>query len=205
MLFKNILSFFVCVACLTLLPSHFVLAQDADLLLPSDQAAQIVDEIQQSQETAPPPSFASMTREPLVAEMMLRAYEVEGLRVPVNTPSLFFTVREQALIEEARRGVTARLATDRELDAAQDGDSIVKGPREVSIGGILYAGANDWVIWLNGEKITPQSLPSEITDITVNKDSVKLKWFDAYTNQIFPIKLKTHQRFNLDSRIFITG
>jgi len=119
-------------------------------------------------------------------------------------PSLFFTPAEQSLIAEARAGFTARPPTAAELQRAKDGN-VSTGPREIALAGIVYLSAGDWTIWLNGQKVTPKRLPPEILDIKVRKNSIKLKWFDAYTNQIFPIKLKTHQRFNIDTRIFLPG
>jgi hypothetical protein len=32
-----------------------------------------------------------------------------------------------------------------------------------------------------------------------------MKWFDEYTNQVFPIRLRPHQRFNIDARMFLPG
>ncbi len=141
----------------------------------------------------------------------------EGLSVIINRidkvrpdidlnqiPSLFFTPSEQSLIAEARLGLTARAPSQTELNAAEQGEIII-GPRELALGGIVYSSSTDWTIWLNGEKITRDRLPPEIYDIEVRKDYIKLKWFDAYTNQIFPVKLRTHQRFNIDTRIFLPG
>ena len=108
------------------------------------------------------------------------------------------------MIAEARAGFTARPPTDTELRNATDGNVKI-GVREINLAGIVYLSAGDWTIWLNGQKVTPSRLPPEILDIKVRKNSIKLKWFDEYTNQIFPIKLKTHQRFNIDTRIFLPG
>ena len=119
-------------------------------------------------------------------------------------PSLFFTPSEQSLIADARLGLTTRAPTDFELRQAEDGN-VPRGPRELSLGGIIYASSSDWSIWMNGQKITPNRLPPEILDIKVRKKYIRLKWFDAYTNQIFPVKLKPHQRFNIDTRIFLPG
>ncbi len=119
-------------------------------------------------------------------------------------PSLFFTPSEQSLVAEARLGLTARAPTGTELRQAEAGNVPI-GPRELALGGIVYLSSNDWTIWLNGEKITRNRLPSQIYDIDVKKNYVRLKWFDAYTNQIFPVKLRAHQRFNIDTRIFLPG
>ena len=122
----------------------------------------------------------------------------------LSVPSLFFTPSEQSLIQEARLGYTTRAPTPGEIRNAEDG-SVPLGPRELALGGIIYSSRGDWSIWLNGQQITPKRLPPEILDISVRKDRIKLKWFDAYTNQIFPIMLKPHQRFNIDTRIFLPG
>jgi len=146
-----------------------------------------------------------LSDEQIVQEMRDRASKEEEVRQPAGNISMFFTPRELNLLNEARQGLTARLATDQEIRDSQNDAPIPRGPREISVGGILFIDSNDWVVWINAQKITPERIPSEITDIIVSKDSVKLKWFDAYTNQIFPIKLKTHQRFNIDTRIFLPG
>jgi hypothetical protein len=42
-------------------------------------------------------------------------------------------------------------------------------------------------------------------DIKVSRAYIDLKWFDGYTNKIYPIRLRPQERFNLDSRIFLPG
>lgn len=77
--------------------------------------------------------------------------------------------------------------------------------RDISLGGIVFNSARDWTIWLNGRRITPDALPKEVIDLRVFSEYVEMKWFDEYTNQIFPIRLRAHQRFNIDNRIFLPG
>ena len=119
-------------------------------------------------------------------------------------PSLFLTPSEQSLIQEARLGLTTRAPTAAELRQGKDG-AVSIGPRELALGGIVYSSAGEWSVWLNGQQITPKRLPPEILDIKVRRNSIRLKWFDAHTNQIFPVKLKPLQRFNIDTRIFLPG
>lgn len=148
-------------------------------------------------------SMAQVVQDDIAQEIseniILRQPEVQIDQIP----SLFFTADEAALIASVRNGITARQPTESEL--RNNGNLPAAGPRELALGGIVYSSASDWTIWLNGEKITPKRLPPEILDIKVKKDQISLKWFDAYTNQIFPIKLKPHQRFNIDTRIFLPG
>ena len=113
-------------------------------------------------------------------------------------PSLFFTVWEHDLVIDARRGLTTR------MPGTDDGVTQT-GPRDVALGGIVYRGAKNWVIWLNELQVSPTAIPDEVIDLKVFKDYVELEWFDASTNQIFPIRLRPHQRFNLDTRMFLPG
>ncbi len=140
----------------------------------------------------------------LVDEMVDRIELVRPRIDPTLIPSMFFTPSEESLIQEARLGLTTRAPTDSEIRRAEDG-TVIKGPRELSLGGIVYLSAGDWTIWLNGQKVTPDRIPPEVLDIVVRKNTVKIKWFDEYTNQIFPIKLRSHQRFNIDTRVFLPG
>jgi hypothetical protein len=119
-------------------------------------------------------------------------------------PSLFFSTWEHDLIIDARRGITSGTAIVDE-NVIEDSAIITSGPRDISLSGILYVSSKDWTIWLNGIRVTPRAIPESIMDIKVFKDYVELDWFDPSTNQIFPIRLRTHQRFNLDTRIFLPG
>ncbi|MCD8520193.1 MAG: hypothetical protein LRY36_01395 [Alphaproteobacteria bacterium] len=131
---------------------------------------------------------------------------------PDELRSLFFTFWEHNAIKDARnaRGL-ARPPTEAELAMLSDGgeelERIRPPPeeREIRLGGIVFTRQGDWTIWLNSKRITPQALPREIVELRVYKDYIELKWLDEYTRQIFPIRLRPHQRFNMDSRIFLPG
>lgn len=114
--------------------------------------------------------------------------------------SLLFTASQHSLIIEAKEGFMTRPP-----EGTVSKEPPPMGPREVVVGGIIYVSKGDWVVWLNGQKIGPDNLPPEILDIRVSKEFIKLKWYDAFTNQVFPIKLRAHQRFNIDTRIFLPG
>ncbi|MCB9973342.1 MAG: hypothetical protein H6863_05360 [Rhodospirillales bacterium] len=115
-------------------------------------------------------------------------------------PSLFFTPETLALLKDALGGLNTTALAD-----VGDGSPKEPGIRELALGGIVYESKEDWTIWLNGRRITPNTIPGEIFDMTVYKEFVDLKWYDAYTNRLFPIRLRANERFNLDSRLFLTG
>ena len=118
-------------------------------------------------------------------------------QVDINKmPSLFFNVWEHDLILDARRGMTTGIG-DEGIEQA--------GNRDISLGGIVYVSGNDWTVWINNTRVTPKAIPAQIMDLKVYKEHIDLEWFDSTTNQIFPIRLRAHQRFNLDTRIFLPG
>lgn len=131
---------------------------------------------------------------------------------PNDVPSLVFTFWEHTAIKDARRSRgMVRPPTDDELmkDLKQGPQTFKNKPppeeRDISLGGIVYVTAEDWTIWLNGKRVTPKALPKEAIDLKVYDGYIEMKWFDEYTNQIFPIRLRPHQRFNIDTRIFLPG
>ena len=125
-----------------------------------------------------------------------------------SIPSLFFTYWQHKAILEAQssRGVV-RPPTQAELDAIDRGDDFAPDPgvRDITLGGIVFAQDDDWVIWINGQRVTPDAVPKEVLDLKVFEDYIEIKWLDDFTNQIFPLRLRAHQRFNLDARMFLPG
>ena len=132
---------------------------------------------------------------------------------PENMPSVLFMFWEHSAIKDAKRarGVARPPTEDelaREIGRKQQIEQRVKPPpeaRDITLGGIVYRASSDWTIWLNGKRVTPDALPEEVIDIRVFNEYIELKWYDDWTNQIFPIRMKAHQRFNIDTRIFLPG
>lgn len=127
-----------------------------------------------------------------------------------DIPSLVFAAGQHALLSEARIGFNTRVPTKKELeeDLPDPDDPNYRPPpsvRVLSLGGIVFNNPDEWTIYLNAKRITPAALPAEAVDLRVYKDFIELRWFDLQTNQIFPIRLRPNQRFNLDSRIFLPG
>ncbi len=151
-------------------------AQDVESALPQEQGA--------AEQVAPAPKTLSMQDEV----------------TPQEIPSLFFTMDALALIKDAIEGLNTSTNVD-----VTDGSEKEPGIRELALGGIVYERSDDWTIWLNGLRITPDTIPGEIFDLSVSKEYIDIKWYDAYTNRLYPIRLRANERFNLDSRLFLTG
>lgn len=136
---------------------------------------------------------------------------------PGSFPSLLFTYWELQSIEDARNSIgQTRPPTEEEAQQlanipgsnnsmTEEPVPIDPGIRIINLSGITYKSSDRWTIWLNGERVTPESLPEQVIDLRVYKNYVEMKWFDEYKNQIIPIRLRAHQRFNIDSRVFLPG
>ncbi|MCK6418412.1 MAG: hypothetical protein L6Q57_05675 [Alphaproteobacteria bacterium] len=129
---------------------------------------------------------------------------------PSEVPSLLFTFWEHESLMDARNSIgVVRAPTQAEIDDDRPLSEPKQKPppemRYITLGGIVFAGDKDWTIWLNGQRVEPKAVPPEVIDLKVYKDYVDIKWFDDYTNQIYPIRLRPHQRFNIDTRIFLPG
>ncbi len=146
-----------------------------------------------------------------IEEELKEKYKTE-IYVPPAIPSLLFTPSQQSLLREARNGFNTRIPTEVEIasqggasGAAENIQSPAMAVRTLSLGGIVFISPDEWTIWLNKRRITPAKLPTEAVDLRVYKEFIELRWFDAQTNQIFPIRLRPNQTFNIDARTFIPG
>jgi hypothetical protein len=165
------------------------------------------------EDKADTPDNADPSKDPLMAVSISQSRQnMARLKQPDVKPeeltSLFFTLWQYQLLQDAKRLYVTHPVSKEDL--ARGGDATQSRPRsirELSVGGILYRGPEDWTVYLNGQRITEDknSLPEQVMDIKVTEDHIDLKWFDTFTNLIFPVRLREHQRFNLDARMFITG
>lgn len=121
-----------------------------------------------------------------------------------NKPeSLFFTNNQLIAIARANQGF---LAPSEAIDPNNQSDNpIDMGPRTVSLAGIVFNSKADWTVWINGERITPTTVPDRIMGITVKKDTVRLRWMDIANQRIVNFSLKPNQTYLLDSDTIIVG
>lgn len=126
---------------------------------------------------------------------------------PARMRSLFFTQWEHDLMIQARAGLFVRPPESPITEPESPAIAVpgAPGPRELALSGIMYRSKDSWTFWLNGMRITPTAIPEQIMDLKVARDHIQIEWLDTQTNQIYPIRLRPHQRFNLDSRIFLPG
>jgi hypothetical protein len=130
-----------------------------------------------------------------------------------DIPSLFFSEEQYALLQSAMSGFEQKIDMNdlREeaggdlIDTLPDDSDPFSQMREIKLEGVVFHGADDWIVWINKQRLTPKRLPMQVQNINVQKGFVELKWFDQQTKQVIPVRLRPNQRFNLDTRTFLPG
>lgn len=75
--------------------------------------------------------------------------------------------------------------------------------RKIWVSGIYYKSAQDWILWMNGYKLTPGYLLPEIRGIKVEQDRVHLEWYDIGKNGIINITMQPHQVYDIVTGILV--
>ncbi len=143
----------------------------------------------------------------VVEDELQEIYKEDLFQAP-DFPSLLFLPSEYAMLTAARANFVEQVPDEAQADEVEDllPDEILQDiKREIKLGGIVYAGPDNWIVWINGQRVTPKALPEEVKGIKVRKEYVELQWEDKKTNTVFPIRLRPNQRFNLDARMFLPG
>lgn len=124
-----------------------------------------------------------------------------------GVPSLLFSRLEYERIRKAleQRGSAAIVPDDVADDDTGDEGGVVLEGRDIRLSGIFFKNAEDWIIWLNDQRLTPQRLPKQIKEIKVYKKYIEIKWADNTSAQTYAIRLRPNQRFNLDTQSFSPG
>ena len=155
--------------------------------------------IQQQPQQQPQP----VPTQPVVAgaEATVPAQPAAPVDESVFSGSLFFSPLELATIQKALAGNVTGTAA---LGATTSHVDIPK-VRVIALAGVVYRGPEEWTIWLNGRKVTPQNLLPEIMEIQVERDRVHLKWFDIGINNVISLTLRAHQTYDIVTGVLLPG
>lgn len=150
-------------------------------------------------------SFAmtSMAAEPNTNTLSTTSTTAETeppFKTPTNEPafnkSLLFELEQLRQIQYAVDGYVMSLGKK---------EAPVPTTRLIKLAGVIYKATDNWVIWLNGRRVTPDRLLPEIVDIRVRKDKVYLKWFDKGLRDVILITLKPHHTYDIGAGILLPG
>ncbi len=117
----------------------------------------------------------------------------DEIQKPFNR-SLFFSKQDLVQIIKALGGKAPCL----DCAPSEGGTEIIPLVRTITLTGVLYKNPQDWMIWLNGQKLNPNNLFKEILDIEVYQDSrVRLKWYDIGLDGVIDITMRPHQKYDI--------
>ena len=91
--------------------------------------------------------------------------------------NLMLTEREAALIDAAVR--LAVTGADGVPDSAATGEPVAVAPvvlRDFRLDALLYFSPTRWSLWLNGDHVTPDSMPGDLRVNAIGPDYVDLVW-----------------------------
>ena len=77
--------------------------------------------------------------------------------------------------------------------------------RRIILSGIVYRGPEDWIVWLNNEKLTPGNLLPEVVSMQVKQDRIDLEWYDIGLNDVIKINLRPHQIYDIVTGVLLPG
>lgn len=110
--------------------------------------------------------------------------------------SLFFTDEEISAIQRSLLGISPTGDTQ---------SNKPKKPRVLKLSGVLYKSHDDWVVWLNGHRVTPKNMLPEIINIEVEPTKIHLKWFDYGFNDVIFITLRPNQFYDIGTGLLLPG
>lgn len=108
------------------------------------------------------------------------------------TRSLFFTPQDLIEIDKALRGIKVTSGDGNLVDG-----KLIPQVRRIKLTGMSYVSQNNWIIWLNGQKVTPFLQPKELKDIRVEPGVVHLWWFDIGANKVLFLSLRPHEIYDI--------
>lgn len=83
---------------------------------------------------------------------------------------------------------------------------VIPERRLIVLSGILYRAKNNWTVWINGQKVTPDNYLPEIIEIKVENSSyVSLKWYDIGLQEVISITLRPNQVYDITTGILLPG
>lgn len=142
-----------------------------------------------------PGAVAAAAKAPPPAEV------VADIRTPFKQ-SFFFTSEDIISIKKAmEQQKIAPTSAGGQSAAGQ----VIPPIRRIALSGVVYTAANDWLIWINGQKVTPTVSMKEIVDIKVEREKVHLKWFDIGANYVIDITMRPNETYDITTGVLLPG
>lgn len=124
----------------------------------------------------------------------------------LNRPFLGALLMSPVEMTVVRQAISGKISSAVPEVLQANAPAVIPPDRVISVGGVFYRTPGNWVVWMNGHKVTPKSLLPEIVDIVVRDSSkVNLQWYDAGLNKVIAITLRPHQTYDIPTGILLPG
>ncbi|TAL35554.1 MAG: hypothetical protein EPN97_07215 [Alphaproteobacteria bacterium] len=126
--------------------------------------------------------------------------------VDIHTPfrqSFFFTAEDIISIKKAME--QQRVTTPTSSNGQPVSPQVIPPVRRIALSGVVYKAADDWLIWINGQKVTPTVSMKEIYSIQVEREKVHLKWYDIGADKILDITMRPNETYDIVTGVLLPG
>lgn len=141
------------------------------------------------------PTSGVLGAEPEKAELPPLSEEEKAARRQPFRYSLFFSAEDLMQIRRAQEGKSV-------ISGKNSGDKIPQ-VRKIRLAGIVYFSPDQWMVWLNGLKVTPWVLPEEVSKIEVHPGWIYLEWFDIGANHIISLEMPANSEYDIVTGVLI--
>lgn len=114
--------------------------------------------------------------------------------------SFFFSAEDMIQIKKAME-----MQGKPNASMAPAGPQTIPPVRRIILSGLIYKAADDWLVWINGQKVTPSVSMKEIVGIKVDREVVHLQWFDIGLNGVINITMRPNQTYDIVTGVLLPG
>jgi hypothetical protein len=114
--------------------------------------------------------------------------------------SLLFTPLEILSIRNALKG-----GSTAEAVPVEQKNYNIPQVRRIIVSGIVYRNPEDWIVWINNKKMTPEDVLPEVVSVAVHEDKVDLEWYDIGLNDVIKIRMRPHQIYDIVTGVLLPG
>ena len=124
--------------------------------------------------------LSKLEEEKLTKERLKLEENNEILKV-LRKSSLFHTQEQLDRLDNALEAINdGRQIVIEDIDGEENVEVIRSSAINFYLNSIIFYSKTDWILWLNGNKITPKTNKSDLELIEINNDFVRLRWITGY-------------------------
>ncbi|MBT4878738.1 MAG: hypothetical protein HON42_02840 [Alphaproteobacteria bacterium] len=143
-----------------------------------------------------------LEEEKLTKERLKLEENNEILKV-LRKSSLFHTQEQLDRLDNALEAINdGRKIIIEDIDGEENVEVIRSSAINFYLNSIIFYSKTDWILWLNGNKITPKTNESDLELIEINNNFVRLRWITGYEKFVNAI-IKETEASRLPARTYV--